>query len=105
MSDYSDEKCLPLNLIVDREERKEFIREGVRAAAQGVKGRILEDEELLDEVTQIVEYPQPLVGEFELATAMLFDLGVYLTVVGSTQLVLTRLGKLSLVPAASKEIH
>lgn len=47
----------------------------------------------------------PLVGEFELATAMLFDLGVYLTVVGSTQLVLTRLGKLSLVPAASKEIH
>lgn len=47
----------------------------------------------------------PLVGEFELATAMLFDLGVYLTVVGSTQLILTRLGKLSLVPAASKEIH
>ncbi|XQE68558.1 monovalent cation/H+ antiporter subunit A [Pseudomonas sp. P3C3] len=47
----------------------------------------------------------PLVGEFELATAMLFDLGVYLTVVGSTQLVLTRLGKLSLVPVASKEIH
>ena len=46
-----------------------------------------------------------LVGEFELATAMLFDLGVYLTVVGSTQLVLTRLGKLSLVPAASKEMH
>ncbi len=47
----------------------------------------------------------PLVGEFELATAMLFDLGVYLTVVGSTQLVLTRLGKLSLAPVASKEIH
>ena len=42
---------------------------------------------------------------FGLASAALFDLGVYLTVVGSTQLVLTRLGKLSLVPAASKEIH
>lgn len=52
-------------VIVDREERKNFIREGVRAAAEGVGGRILEDEELLDEVTQIVEYPQPLVGEFE----------------------------------------
>lgn len=52
-------------VIVDREERKNFIREGVRAAAKGVGGRILEDEELLDEVTQIVEYPQPLVGEFE----------------------------------------
>lgn len=55
--------------------------------------------------TAFGHFELPLVGEFELATAMLFDLGVYLTVVGSTQLVLTRLGKLSLVPAASKEIH
>ncbi len=47
----------------------------------------------------------PLVGEFELATAMLFDLGVYLAVVGSTLLVLVNLGRLSLSPAASKEIH
>jgi multicomponent K+:H+ antiporter subunit A len=47
----------------------------------------------------------PLVGEFELATAMLFDLGVYLTVVGSTLLILVNLGRLSLAPAASKEIH
>jgi multicomponent K+:H+ antiporter subunit A len=47
----------------------------------------------------------PLVGEFELATAMLFDLGVYLTVVGATQMVLVNLGKLSLSPPASKEIH
>ncbi|WP_394559065.1 monovalent cation/H+ antiporter subunit A [Aquipseudomonas alcaligenes] len=47
----------------------------------------------------------PLVGEFELATAMLFDLGVYLAVVGSTLLILVNLGKLSLTPPASKEIH
>ncbi|MDG9922815.1 MULTISPECIES: monovalent cation/H+ antiporter subunit A [unclassified Pseudomonas] len=47
----------------------------------------------------------PLVGEFELATAMLFDLGVYLTVVGATQMMLVNLGKLSLYPSASKEIH
>ncbi|OWJ90096.1 monovalent cation/H+ antiporter subunit A [Pseudomonas sp. A46] len=47
----------------------------------------------------------PLVGEFELATAMLFDLGVYLTVVGSTLLVLVNLGRVSLSPAVSKEIH
>jgi multicomponent K+:H+ antiporter subunit A len=45
------------------------------------------------------------VGEFELATAMLFDLGVYLAVVGSTLLMLVHLGKLSLSPVASKEIH
>ncbi len=37
----------------------------------------------------------PLVGEFELATALLFDLGVYLTVVGSVSSILASLGKLS----------
>ena len=36
----------------------------------------------------------PLVGDIELATAMLFDLGVYLTVVGATLLILANLGKL-----------
>lgn len=34
----------------------------------------------------------PLIGEFELATAMLFDLGVYLAVVGATLLILSNLG-------------
>src|SRR5690606_18071354 len=47
----------------------------------------------------------PLVGEIELATAILFDLGVYLAVVGSTMLILANLGRLSLSPPASKEIH
>ncbi len=37
----------------------------------------------------------PLAGEFELATAMLFDLGVYLTVVGVVMLILANLGKLT----------
>ncbi|MGY8832751.1 MAG: hydrogen gas-evolving membrane-bound hydrogenase subunit E, partial [Pseudomonadales bacterium] len=37
----------------------------------------------------------PLVGEIELATALLFDLGVYLTVVGATLLILANLGKLT----------
>ena len=37
----------------------------------------------------------PLVGEFELASAMIFDLGVYLTVVGATLLILANLGKLT----------
>jgi multicomponent K+:H+ antiporter subunit A len=47
----------------------------------------------------------PLVGELELASAMLFDLGVYLAVVGATQMMLVNLGKLSLSPPASQEIH
>jgi len=35
----------------------------------------------------------PLIGEFELATAMLFDLGVYLVVVGATLLILSNIGQ------------
>ena len=37
----------------------------------------------------------PVVGQFELASAMLFDLGVYLTVVGIVLVILERLGDLS----------
>ena len=36
----------------------------------------------------------PLVGEFEVASAMLFDLGVFLVVVGVTLVILLRLGRL-----------
>ena len=39
----------------------------------------------------------PLIGDIELASAMLFDLGVYLTVVGSTLLILVSIGQLTLV--------
>ena len=37
----------------------------------------------------------PFIGEIELATAMLFDLGVYLAVVGVVMLILATLGDLS----------
>ncbi len=37
----------------------------------------------------------PIVGEFEVASAIAFDLGVFLVVVGSTVLILVQLGKLS----------
>lgn len=37
----------------------------------------------------------PMLGQIELASAMIFDLGVYLTVVGSTLLILANLGKLT----------
>jgi multicomponent K+:H+ antiporter subunit A len=36
----------------------------------------------------------PLVGDFELASAMLFDLGVFMVVVGVTLVILLRLGHL-----------
>jgi multicomponent K+:H+ antiporter subunit A len=44
----------------------------------------------------------PLIGEIELASAMLFDLGVYLTVVGATLLILANLGKLTQEKAAQE---
>ncbi|WP_353539208.1 monovalent cation/H+ antiporter subunit A [Colwellia sp. KU-HH00111] len=37
----------------------------------------------------------PLIGKTELASALVFDLGVYLTVVGSTLMILASLGKLT----------
>lgn len=37
----------------------------------------------------------PIVGKFELATALIFDIGVYVTVVGSTLVILSYLGRLS----------
>jgi multicomponent K+:H+ antiporter subunit A len=46
----------------------------------------------------------PIVGEFELATAMLFDLGVYTTVVAATLLILANLGKLMTVAGPGKEV-
>lgn len=39
----------------------------------------------------------PFIGEIELASALIFDLGVYLTVVGATLLILANLGKLTSV--------
>ncbi|OUE45817.1 monovalent cation/H+ antiporter subunit A [Billgrantia desiderata SP1] len=39
----------------------------------------------------------PLVGEFELATAMLFDMGVYLAVVGAVLMILINLGRVTTV--------
>ena len=45
----------------------------------------------------------PLIGEIELASAMLFDVGVYLTVVGATLLILAKLGKLSAAGASAAQ--
>jgi multicomponent K+:H+ antiporter subunit A len=42
----------------------------------------------------------PLLGEVPLASALLFDLGVYLAVVGATLLVLTLLGNPRSTPGA-----
>lgn len=53
------------SVILDLAERRGLIAAGADKAAEGVGGTILRDEDLLDEVTQLVEFPQPLVGQFE----------------------------------------
>ncbi|HOX95679.1 MAG TPA: glycine--tRNA ligase subunit beta, partial [Syntrophales bacterium] len=52
-------------VIVDPEERRKIILEEAEQAAAGLGGRILRDDELLEEVTFLVEYPSAVVGNFE----------------------------------------
>lgn len=52
-------------VIVDQAKRKEVIREQVSAVAKAEGGLPINDEELLDEVTYILEWPTALAGSFE----------------------------------------
>ena len=52
-------------VMVDFQERREFIRDGVIAAAKQADGTAVIDEVLLDEVTALNEWPVPLLGRFE----------------------------------------
>lgn len=58
---------LKLGIIVDQDERKELIRKKVEEAAKKAKVKALIDEELLDEVTFLVENPIAYVGKFNSA--------------------------------------
>ena len=53
------------HVVVDYEERKQTILAQINAAAKELGGVALPDEELLDEVTSIVEWPVVLVGSFD----------------------------------------
>ena len=53
------------NIVVDREKRRLMIRQQVDKRAAEVGGRIPDDPSLLDEVTNLVEYPTALLGAFE----------------------------------------
>ncbi len=52
-------------VVVDPGERRRLIAEGVAAEAGRVGGRALLDDDLLDEVVHLVEYPVPVAGSFE----------------------------------------
>ncbi|MFN2242294.1 MAG: glycine--tRNA ligase subunit beta [Anaerolineae bacterium] len=52
-------------IIVDVAERREKVRSQAEALAASVGGRLPEDRDLLDEVTNLVEHPTALLGQFE----------------------------------------
>ena len=59
------EKTREAFVLVDPMERKKRIEEGLIKEAASVSGQILPDEELLIEVSFLVEYPVPLCGNFD----------------------------------------
>jgi glycyl-tRNA synthetase beta chain len=52
-------------VIVERDRRKQIIQDQVQSAAQKLNGHTILYEELWDEVTDLVEYPTAIVGQFD----------------------------------------
>jgi glycyl-tRNA synthetase beta chain len=52
-------------VVLDQEERRSIIEEGVVKAAEKVGGKPIDDQSLIDEVTYLVEYPVIVTGTFE----------------------------------------
>ncbi len=59
------ELCRQAKIIVDQNERKEMIKDQLAAIEKQLGGTIIEDPELLETVTNIVEYPHAIVGSFD----------------------------------------
>ncbi len=59
------EECERHFVIPDPEKRKEIIRREVEQAARAVGGRVLPDEDLVEQVAFLVEYPSVVCGTFE----------------------------------------
>ncbi|MEQ9617901.1 MAG: glycine--tRNA ligase subunit beta [Deltaproteobacteria bacterium] len=52
-------------VVLDQEKRRESIAGGIKELARRIGGTVYEDEELLETVTYLVEYPVVLKGDFE----------------------------------------
>lgn len=52
-------------VVLDQNERKEIIKYGAERLAKEKGGRLQNDEALLDEVTNLVEYPTPMIGRIK----------------------------------------
>ncbi len=67
VTDFADfiKKAREHSVIVDPEERKTIIRTETENAARGVSGIVVGNDELLEEVTFLVEYPSAVCGSFD----------------------------------------
>jgi glycyl-tRNA synthetase beta chain len=54
-----------VSVIADITRRRAMVLEKIRAAAATAGGKLLEDDALVDQVTNLVELPSPVVGTFE----------------------------------------
>jgi glycyl-tRNA synthetase beta chain len=54
-----------VHVVPDVAKRRAMLLEKVRAVAKGTGGQLLEDESLVDQVTNLVELPSPVVGSFD----------------------------------------
>ena len=64
LDEYMD-KLRENYVIVDQNERKEIVKYGSERLAKEKGGNLLPDESLIDEVTNIVEYPTPIIGRIK----------------------------------------
>ena len=64
-ADYESELKHNGRVIASFDTRRETIREQVNVTAESLKGKTEIDEDLLDEVTALVEWPVPVAGSFE----------------------------------------
>ncbi len=54
-----------VSVVADISKRRAMLVDKLHAAAKGTSGQILEDESLVDQVTNLVELPSPVVGTFD----------------------------------------
>lgn len=52
-------------VIIDQEQRRGMIEDQLRIIAEKKKGKILKDEELIDQAVYMVEYPESILGSFD----------------------------------------
>jgi glycyl-tRNA synthetase beta chain len=59
------EKLRAARVLADMAERRNMLEHGIAEVAQKLGGRILPDDELVDIVNNLVEYPVPVAGKFD----------------------------------------